>query len=272
MPNTPLNIDLGGYKYQDLRDPIWGDSYNWSFTRRLDQVIKLAIHHTVTNHNASPNDIALLHKNRGWGGIGYHFTVGYDGTVSYVGDIATGRANIGGNNEKIIGIVLIGDFTKELPSFQQMEATKRLCEWFMKKYPALKNIDGWEDVMGHKDAANILKWVGAEPTQCPASNWNGDGGLLDRLKRGQFGGYPNDPQTPAPTPEPQPTPVPAPISDPTAKIDIGSEYGVIELRQVREFLTNLKKEKEQAQKERDEARIATQGAMDRLKAINEISK
>lgn len=62
--NTPLTIPDA--KFMDYRDKIWGDSYNWSWNRPLSQVQYLVIHHTVTSHDATPDDIALLHKARGW--------------------------------------------------------------------------------------------------------------------------------------------------------------------------------------------------------------
>ncbi len=154
---TPPDLD-----FVDYRDPIWGDSYNWSWNRPLVQVQYLAIHHSVTTREATPDDIALLHKARGWGGIGYHFVITKDGTVYYVGDIGTARANVKDQNEKVIGICLVGDFTKHLPSDQQIISTHKLCEFFISNYPALENIQNWDNVLGHKDLS---------ATACPGSSW-----------------------------------------------------------------------------------------------------
>lgn len=161
MSNIPLNppdID-----FVDYRDPIWGDSYNWSWNRPLNLAQYLVIHHSVTIHEATPDDIALLHKARGWGGIGYHFVITKDGTVYYVGDIGTARANVKSMNEKVIGICLIGDFTKHLPSDQQIISAHKLCQFFISNYPALENITGWDKMLvGHKDL---------QSTACPGSSW-----------------------------------------------------------------------------------------------------
>jgi hypothetical protein len=242
MPNTPVNPDLKGYQFTDYRQEIWGDSFNWDFVRQLSQVQKLVIHHTVTDHNATPDYIALLHKNRGWAGIGYHFVVSYDGHVWYVGDIGLGRANVANNNEKVIGISLIGSFDKELPSAHQILATNRLCKYFMESYPALVNINDWDDVWGHKDC---VAWAGSEATTCPSPAWRNEGdSLFNRIKDANYKGYPDwqnakgvpaETPTPTPVPTPEPPKPPAVITDPLALVDLGS-YGQLELRKVKELL------------------------------------
>ncbi|MDD5146814.1 MAG: N-acetylmuramoyl-L-alanine amidase, partial [Candidatus Pacebacteria bacterium] len=106
MSDTPLHIPplVKRGKWVDYRMPIWGNSFTWSWERRPDEVKYVVIHHSVTKHEATPDDIALLHKARGWGGIGYHFVVTKDGTVYYVGDLGTARANVLNLNEQVIGI------------------------------------------------------------------------------------------------------------------------------------------------------------------------
>jgi hypothetical protein len=247
MPNTAVNPNLNGYTFDDFRNDIWGDSFNWDFTRTLSQVVKLVIHHTVTDPTGkTPRQqaefVAQLHKARGWAGIGYHFIVANDGTVLYVGDIGTGRANVMGNNEKVIGISLIGDFTKTLPTAHQILATNRLCNYFMTQYPALVNINTWDDVWGHKDC---VAWAGSEPTTCPSPAWRDAGdSLYNRIKTANYMGYPDwenakgvTVPTPPPVVVPPPVPTPPPIiSDPMAIVDCG-KYGHLEVRKIIELLT-----------------------------------
>lgn len=255
MSNTSVNPDLKGYKFDDFRNDIWGDSFNWDFNRSLNQVVKLAIHHSVTEQKGTPREqaeyIAQLHKTRGWAGIGYHFVVASDGTVLYVGDIGQGRANVANNNEKVIGICLVGDFTKQLQTAHQILATKRLCEYFMTQFPALVNINSWDDVIGHKEA---VMWAGSEATACPGSNWKSAGdSLYERLKNGNYQGYPdweNAKGVASPTPQPQPVPTPTPptpqpvpqptptvITEPSTRILVNGQE--MELRQINELMTNL---------------------------------
>lgn len=191
MANTPLHIPelIKMGKWVDYRDPIWGDSYNWSWNRRPDEVKYLVIHHTVTKHEATPDDIALLHKARGWGGIGYHFVITKDGTVYYVGDVGTARANVLNMNEQVIGISLIGDFTKHNPSDEQIISAHELCRFFLFEAPSFPNIKSWDDVVGHKEL---------QATACPGTYWKGvSDSIYERIKN-------RIPYTPLPDPEPEP--------------------------------------------------------------------
>lgn len=192
MANTPLHpqdlINRG--KWHDYRQGIWGDSFNWSWVRPWNQLQGILIHHTVTKHDATPDDIALLHKARGWGGIGYHFVITKDGVVHYVGDISTARAHVANKNEKFIGITLVGDFTKHLPSDDQIISAHDLCKFFLTQTPSLPTLNNWNQVKGHKDE---------QATACPGTSWPHD--MRDRIIN-------RIPYTPAPTPPPEPTPEP----------------------------------------------------------------
>ncbi len=213
MANTPLHIPklIERNKWNDYRDEIWGDSYNWSWNRTPGEVKYLVIHHTVTPHDATPDDIALLHKARGWGGIGYHFLIDKAGVVYYVGDVGTARANVLDMNEKVIGISLIGDFTKFLPSDEQILSAHDLCAWFLEQTAVWPNFKSWEEnVVGHKEL---------QSTQCPGNDWKETASsLFNRIKgRIPYTTQPEPPATPdpSPSPEPQPEPTPQPSPGPT---------------------------------------------------------
>lgn len=205
MARTDLHpqklIEMG--KWIDYRDPIWGNSYTWSWERPTTQVKYLVIHHTVTKHEATPDDIALLHKARGWGGIGYHFVITKDGTVYYVGDVSTARANVLNKNEQVIGITLVGDFTKYNPSDQQIVSAHYLCKYFLDlaNYPQLNSWD--KHVVGHKEL---------QATQCPGTFWKNVAGVPDTL----FERIKNNIPFTSPTPQPTPPPEPIPPTDPCA--------------------------------------------------------
>jgi len=152
MSNIALHIPdlIDRKKWKDYRNDIWGDSFNWSFPRTTKQVKHIVIHHTVTDHNASPDYIAQLHKNRGWGGIGYHFVVTKDGMVWYVGDVGMARANVLDKNELVIGIALVGDFMEYNPSDDQILSAHDLCKFFLDA-PQWPNVNSWDDLVGHKE-------------------------------------------------------------------------------------------------------------------------
>lgn len=209
MSDTPLYIPklIERKKFTDYRQPIWGDSFNWHWERTTKEIRYLVIHHSVTKHEATPDDIALLHKARGWGGIGYHFVITKDGHVYYVGDVGTARANVGGLNEKVIGILLVGDFTRHLPSDEQILSAHDLCKFFLDQTPVWPNLTTWEEVMvGHKEL---------NATACPGADWKETASSLFNRIRGRI---PYTPQPPTPEPTdpkpPKPEPVPEPVEPP----------------------------------------------------------
>ena len=65
MSNINLNPNLKGYKFNDYRQEIWGNSFTWSWERKLGEVQYLAIHHTATAKNATPDQIDDRCDNQG---------------------------------------------------------------------------------------------------------------------------------------------------------------------------------------------------------------
>lgn len=176
MSDIPLTIQklIDRKKWTDYRGPIWGDSYNWSWNRPTTDVKHVVIHHSVTAQNATPDDVALLHKARGWAGIGYHFVITMDGMVWYVGDVGTARANVLDMNEQVIGVCLIGDFTKYNPTDEQILSAHDLAEYFINA-PQWPNCKDWTNgLKGHMDL---------QATACPGSSWKGAGdSMYERIK------------------------------------------------------------------------------------------
>lgn len=166
MAKIDQTIPSLGPKFVDLRDSLPGNAYSWSWERSLSEIKYLAIHHTAAPDTQTPQDIANFHINsNGWGGIGYHFLISKDGTVYYVGDITTARANVANLNEAVIGICLIGNFTSgRVPTDEQIESAKKLCDFFINIYPELPNVNGWETVKGHKE-------LPGQATTCPGDDW-----------------------------------------------------------------------------------------------------
>lgn len=167
MAKTDLTIPALGNKFIDYRDLLPGDSYNWSWERDLSQVNYLAIHHSGGPDTETPENIANAHiTNNGWGGIGYHFLIAKDGTVFYVGDIGTARANVANLNEQVIGICLVGNFTQgRLPSNEQLDSTHKLCEFFILNFPDLTGVKSWDKVRGHNELPN-------QSTNCPGETFS----------------------------------------------------------------------------------------------------
>lgn len=223
----PVNISVPslGSKFQDYRDGIRGDSYNWGPAINAAQVRYFAFHHSVTPQTAKADGdwkrecdkIANLHiDGRRWAGVGYRFIIASEGTVAYVGDLSRGGSAVAGNNHIIFSACLIGDFTRELPTASQVHSAHLLAKHFLTQMPQYPLLDGWDDVIGHGDTYTLLKLPGATPTECPGSNWRAAGdSLRDRIVSDRWAGYPNpQPLAPAPVPTPQPQPPPVTIPCP----------------------------------------------------------
>ena len=128
----------------------------------------IIIHHSATDEgNASIID-KWHRENNGWNGIGYDFVIG-NGTNSSDGQVEptyrwrgqlTG-AHTGGTpgnwaNEEAIGICLIGDFDRTVPTKKQMESLARLVQFLQQRYHIPKN-----RVFGHGSTP------GGHVTDCP---------------------------------------------------------------------------------------------------------
>lgn len=215
MGVTVLVPELGD-KYQDYRDDIRGDSYNWGPVINAGAVDTFAFHHSVTpqtakndgNWKAECDRIANLHiDGRGWDGIGYRFVICSDGTVAYVGDLSHGGSAVANENDHIFSACFVGDFTKELPTAAQVHSAHILAKHFLTQMPAYPNINTWgNSIRGHKEF---------NPTTCPSPAWKGvPDNLYERIVNDHWQGYP-DPQPAGTTPPPvEPPPVESPPVEP----------------------------------------------------------
>ncbi len=207
MAVTVLIPSLGN-KFQDYRQGIPGDSYEWGPVINASKIDAFAFHHSVTpqtakndgNWKAECDKIANLHIAQGWDGVGYRFIIASDGTVAYVGDLSHGGSAILNNNDHVFSACFVGDFTKELPTASQVHSAHLLAKHFLDSMPAYPLLDSWDDIKGHKDFM---------ATACPGTNWRAVGdSLRDRIINDNYSGYP-DPQpagaTPAPVPQPPAT-------------------------------------------------------------------
>lgn len=192
MGRTDLVIPELGNKFVDYRANNPG-GFTWSWERPITQVRYAAVHHTVTSKSATPEAIWALHKARNWGGIGYHFLCGGDGTVWYVGDISLARSNVANRNHEVLGCAMMGDFTQELPSDEQIDSMHKLIKWMI-EVASIPGIDGWDKMWGHKDF---------NATACPGSSWQGaPDSMYERIKNNiPYTPQPPDPEPPDPHPD-----------------------------------------------------------------------
>jgi hypothetical protein len=165
MGNFAFNVPVLGAKFKDYRSVVAGDSFNWAWVRPMSQPTYLTIHHSAGPDTQTPEEIANYHvQSRGWGGIGYHFLIGKDGTVYYVGDLTTARANVLNMNELVIGICLIGTFMNgAVPPDVQLNSCHELCSQLLFRTPDLSGVNAWTDVVPHKQL---------NATECPGDTWD----------------------------------------------------------------------------------------------------
>ena len=123
----------------------------------------------VIHHSAKDNgNMAMIddyHRNHnGWDGVGYDFVIG-NGKGSRDGEVEVtfrwrkqiAGAHVGGTpnnwaNEQAVGICLIGDFTKTLPTFRQMQELKKLVRFLQKRY----KIPTWR-IYGHSNTPGYTR-------------------------------------------------------------------------------------------------------------------
>lgn len=128
----------------------------------------IVIHHSATE-SGNARRFNQMHRKRGWDELGYHFVI-TNGSGGQNGQVEVGPrwtkqkwgAHCGNtpNNEYNnygIGICLVGDFGKNLPSDSQLASMNRLVTYLMNTYQIPPH-----RVIGHRDAP------GAK-TACPGN-------------------------------------------------------------------------------------------------------
>ena len=162
------NMDKGTYKINSLQK--MQDEYEKNLNIKVvdfkwqedtfeggNEPKYLVFHHTASD-NMTVEAINQSHKDKGWGGIGYHYYIRKDGTI-YKGrpEEAVGAHAIGKNRDSI-GICLEGNFENTKPTEKQINSLVKLSTDIIIKY----NLDS---TLGHKDVYNTL---------CPGKNFSID--------------------------------------------------------------------------------------------------
>ena len=105
-------------QYRDLRGTLpTNGEYPLRDMERVDAVV---IHHTATQGQTLRTMAEFHVERRGWQGIGYHYAVGYDGTIYYLNDAERRTNHTAGNNSRTIGIALVGNMERNpMPAAQR---------------------------------------------------------------------------------------------------------------------------------------------------------
>jgi N-acetylmuramoyl-L-alanine amidase len=106
------------------------------------------------------------HRSKGWGGLGYHYLIGPDGTI-YCGRPTTLKgAHVGGHNSRNIGVAFLAG-PGNTPTAEQSKSYRWLLRNAHTRFmPSAHRTDlplMRAERRGHKD------WAGHASNQCPGS-------------------------------------------------------------------------------------------------------
>ncbi|UOE93008.1 N-acetylmuramoyl-L-alanine amidase [Alkalihalobacillus sp. LMS39] len=136
---------------------------NRNYRRRSRSAItNIAIHHSATT-SGSAEAFARYHVNQlGWPGIGYHYVVDKDGSISKCHDLEVVSYHVGNSNGRAVGICMVGDFRTQSLEAAQRNATLDLTLSLIEEL----NL-AIEDVLGH------IEYPGYSWKPCPSVSMNG---------------------------------------------------------------------------------------------------
>lgn len=133
----------------------------------------IVIHHSGTENGSSSIFDKWHRLGRHWQGVGYDFVIG-NGTDSGDGQVEvtfrwqqqTTGAHCGGTadnwaNRDAVGICLVGDFDRTVPTGRQMQSLVKLVRFLQSRYGIPKS-----RIYGHRNVP------GARETDCPGKNFN----------------------------------------------------------------------------------------------------
>ncbi|MBI5246904.1 MAG: N-acetylmuramoyl-L-alanine amidase [Elusimicrobia bacterium] len=93
-----------------------------------------------------------LHKRvRGWSDVGYHYMIDWKGRIFQGRPVDRLGAHTEGNNRGSIGVVLLGDFSRQRPPLEQVASLKTLLRWLT----AVHGISP-ENIQGHHQYKSTL--------------------------------------------------------------------------------------------------------------------
>jgi len=118
---------------------------------KIKKIKFIVIHHSQRNID-SPKEIKKRHLTRGWEDIGYHYLIKKNGKISkgrskkYIG------AHVKSHNKNSLGICLIGNLDKNIPTRKQLEKLIKFLRKLSKKYKI-----PIENILGHREFPNVTK-------------------------------------------------------------------------------------------------------------------
>ncbi len=125
------------------------------------KIRKLIVHHSASNSVTTKKvDIEMWHKQRGFSQIGYRKIIEGKGNIVDGRPETTQGAHTRGANQASLGVCVIGDFERNVPSSRQIAALISVLTDWCKKY----KIDT-TNIYGHYNTPG-----GNTKTSCPGKN------------------------------------------------------------------------------------------------------
>jgi hypothetical protein len=190
-PPAPVNIEKPSINPQDIlpaepeRSSWWSpQKYNYLSRSVRDAIDRapvarnrwryLVVHNSGTRQgSAKAFDYYHLHVRKMPNGLAYHFVIG-NGTSTGDGEIEIGgrwtRQINGGHvhsdylNNIALGICLVGDYNRDLPTERQKAALEELLRYLRKR---VGKIDGKQSIVKAHREINPPRW----PTDCPGNRF-----------------------------------------------------------------------------------------------------
>ncbi|MCB0156445.1 MAG: N-acetylmuramoyl-L-alanine amidase [Anaerolineae bacterium] len=131
-------------RFEELTNPkpptLWGinfivDELPRHLTKKYGQRAVTEVDTIVVHHSAGSLDVVAIANyhvsSNDWPGIGYHFCIHPDGRIDQTQRLTTRSYHAGGHNDHTVGICLLGNFMKEPPTGEALEALDLLLDYLM---------------------------------------------------------------------------------------------------------------------------------------------
>lgn len=119
---------------------------NWAGAlAKRSKIDMIVLHHAASSH-CSIYNIHNWHLSNQWSGCGYHYFINKEGRIfrGRQDDVIGSHAK--GYNATSLGLCFEGDFNKEIPTQEQIDAGLELVAYLKKKYN-IKKVKGHKDLM-----------------------------------------------------------------------------------------------------------------------------
>ncbi|NDI37193.1 N-acetylmuramoyl-L-alanine amidase [Chengkuizengella sediminis] len=117
--------------------------------RRLEDIRSIGIHHSLTL-TGSAESFARYHVgNNNWPGIAYPYVIDHDGRIYWCWDHDVITYHVGNSNKHALGICMVGDFRKQLPTKKQYQSSLWLVDYLKRQLPNVTQIKGHSEYLGY---------------------------------------------------------------------------------------------------------------------------